>query len=172
MIKPDPTLIPQFYQGYVKHVEHLDLLQALHQGGEAIKVFLETIPEEKGVYRYAPGKWSVKELLCHLMDAERIFAYRALRFAREDKTPLPGYEENDYAGRANAHSRTIVQLSGELQRLRATTLDLFKSFTPEMLELTGQANNYQVSVKNIGFVIAGHEAHHLLILKQRYFMTL
>ncbi len=172
MIKPDPALIPEFYKGYVKHTEHLDMMQALQQGGAAMMAFVRTIPEEKGEYRYAPGKWSVKELLCHLMDAERIFTYRALRFAREDKTPLPGFEENDYAPRANAHARSISILADEMQGLRATTIDLFNSFTPAMLEASGIANNNLISVKNIGFVIAGHEVHHRLVLQQRYFMTL
>lgn len=129
---------------------------------------LRTVPEDKGEYRYEHGKWSIKELICHMMDAERIFAYRALRFARNDSTELPGFEENDYAPEANAHSRTLKQLMNEAEALRKTTLDLFSSFTPEMLQRKGSANKSVVSVINIGYIIAGHETHHRNILNERY----
>jgi dihydroxyacetone kinase len=103
-----------------------------------------------------------------MLDVERIFAYRALRFARNDKTPLSGFEENDYAPQANAEARTINDLANEAERLRATTLDLYKSFTPEMLQRTGTANKAELSVLNLGYIIAGHESHHRKILKERY----
>jgi hypothetical protein len=167
-VTPDPVLLPEFYKGYVKRVEHLDMMEALVQGGESMVRLVRSIPEDHGNFRYAPDKWSVKELLCHVMDAERIFAYRALRFARHDNTPLPGFEENDYAPRANAEARILRQLAEEMMRLRATTLDLFASFSPEMLEQSGFANNYRISVKNLGFVIAGHESHHRQVLVDRY----
>jgi uncharacterized damage-inducible protein DinB len=121
-----------------------------------------------GEYRYDVGKWSVKELLNHMMDAERIFAYRALRFSRNDKTPLSGFEENDYAPLANAHARSLKQLTDEMERLRATTIDLYSSFTPEMLKREGTANNNKLSVLNLGYVIAGHETHHRKVISERY----
>lgn len=165
---PDPATLPPFYSGYVSHVREMDVMEALADSHEKIYHLVRQIPEEKGLHRYAPEKWSIKELLCHIMDAERIFAYRALRFARHDETPLSGFEENDYASRANAHARTNLQLADELKRLRATTIDLFTSFTPEMLQHKGTANNTVISVINLGYVIAGHETHHRNILSERY----
>jgi uncharacterized damage-inducible protein DinB len=168
MIHPNLDEVPPFYQGYVSHVKDLDLYVALQRASQQMIGVLATIPEEKGTYRYAEGKWSVKELLCHLMDAEWVFAYRALRFARNDKTPLAGFEEKDYAPQANAHSRSVVELGDEMSRLRASTIDLFKSFSPEMLQRTGIANGTTVSVVNLGFIIAGHETHHRAIIEERY----
>jgi uncharacterized damage-inducible protein DinB len=165
---PDFNVLPPFYHKYVEHVKETTLLDALTSSNQLLIQLLKVIPESMGEYRYAPDKWSIKELLCHMMDAERIFAYRALRFARNDATPLSGFEENDYAPQANAHGRTLPQLITEITNLRRTTCDLFASFTPEMLQRKGSANNNVVSVVNIGYIIAGHETHHRLVLTERY----
>lgn len=149
-------------------VHSLDMLEALEQSGKQLTVLLNTVPEDMGEYRYEKGKWSIKELICHMMDAERIFAYRALRFARNDSTELAAFEENDYAPQANAHARTLKQLISEAGTLRKTTIDLFSSFTSEMLQRKGTANKNEVSVVNLGYIIAGHETHHCNILKERY----
>lgn len=149
-------------------VHDQNLLDALEQSNKNLVALLSPVPEEMGEYRYEKGKWSIKELICHMMDAERIFAYRALRFARNDATELAAFEENDYAPQANAHGRTIKQLLQEVTTLRKTTIDLFSSFTPEMLERKGTANKNVVSVINIGYIIAGHETHHRNILNERY----
>ncbi len=168
MLRPDLDSIPPFYKKYVEHVKEFDLLPILDHSNKQLLTLLGTIPEEKGTFRYAPGKWSIKELLCHMMDAERIFAYRALRFARNDNTPLHGFEENDYAPEANAHGRSIRQIAEEMERLRKSTLDLFTSFTPGMLTRKGSANNTELSVLNLGYIIPGHETHHRIVLKERY----
>ncbi|HEU5291144.1 MAG TPA: DinB family protein [Cyclobacteriaceae bacterium] len=165
---PDFTTLPEFYKNYVSHVQDLNVMEALQTSISQTTALLQGIDETKGEYRYAPGKWSIKELLCHMMDAERIFAYRALRFSRNDATPLSGFEENDYAPQANAHSRTIKQLIVEMKNLRATSVDLFASMTPDMLQRKGTANNKLISVINIGYIIAGHETHHRNILTERY----
>lgn len=165
---PDPSTLPSFYSGYVAHVAHLTLMDALNHSHEQLRKFFQSVPEEKGLHAYAPGKWTVKEVLCHIQDAERIFAYRALRFARNDQTELPGFDEVKYTPESNAHARTLKQLIDELERLRTTTIDLFASFTPEMFKRTGIANNNLVSVMNLGYIIAGHEMHHLEVLKSRY----
>lgn len=149
-------------------VHDQNVLDALAQSNIHLVSLLSTVPEEMGEYRYEKGKWSIKELICHIMDAERIFAYRALRFARNDSTELPAFEENDYAPEANAHARTIKQLITEVETLRKTTVHLFSSFTPEMLQRKGSANKNIVSVINIGYIIAGHETHHLNMLNERY----
>lgn len=165
---PDFSVLPKYYHHYVMLVQNESLIDALEQSGKQLVSLLSSVPEEMGEYRYEAGKWSVKELICHMMDAERIFAYRALRFARNDSTDLPGFEENDYAPEANAHARTLHQLLDEAQRLRQTTIDLFTSFTTDMLQRKGTANKNLVSVINIGYIIAGHETHHRNVLKERY----
>src|SRR5829696_1207542 len=109
MTKPDLQEVPLFYKAYVENVKDMDVLVALSQSSKVALSIFRFIPEEMGEYRYSEGKWSIKELLNHMMDAERIFAYRALRFSRNDKTPLSGFEENDYAPVANAHARTVEQ---------------------------------------------------------------
>lgn len=165
---PDFTTLPDFYKKYVAHVQDQDVLKALQSSHALLVDLLSSVAEEKGEYRYAEGKWSIKELICHMMDAERIFAYRALRFARNDSTALHGFEENDYAPQANAHGRTMKQLIQEMKSLRVTSIDLFTSFTPEMLQRKGTANKNQLSVINLGYIIAGHETHHRSILTERY----
>ena len=160
--------VPHFYKNYVKQVEESDLLQALRISGHRALELVHAIPQNKLDFKYAPDKWTVRELLCHVIDAERIFAYRALRFARNDKTPLPGFEENDYAPQANASGRSIEKITAEMAHLRSSTIDLFEGFTPEMLTRKGISNKNELSVVALGFIIAGHETHHCHILKERY----
>jgi uncharacterized damage-inducible protein DinB len=144
------------------------MLDALKSASSKVLKIVRAIPETKGEFRYEPTKWSIKEVLNHMMDVERIMSYRALRFARNDKTDLPGFEENDYAPEANAHARTISELADQMTRLRATTIDMFASFTPDMLKREGTANKNKLSVINLGYIIPGHELHHLRILEERY----
>jgi uncharacterized damage-inducible protein DinB len=168
MTRPDLDAVPVFYKGYVENVKDMDVIVALTQSSKVALSLFRSIPEDMGEYRYDAGKWSIKELFNHMMDAERIFAYRALRFSRNDKTPLSGFEENDYAPQANAHARSLTQLIDEMERLRATTIDLYNSFTPEMLKREGTANNNKLSVLSLGYVIAGHETHHRKVISERY----
>jgi uncharacterized damage-inducible protein DinB len=165
---PDFSTLPAFYKKYVDHVQHLNVVEALKFSNEQTTKLIASIPEEKGATAYAPGKWTIKELICHMMDAERIFGYRALRFGRNDATNLHGFEENDYAPEANAHARTLKQLIMEMNNLRTTSIDLYASFTPEMLQRKGTANNNVLSVINLGYIIAGHETHHRNVLIERY----
>ena len=168
MIHPDLPNVPPFYQGYVHLVKTRDLFDNLEESAALTQAMLSKISESNSNYSYAPGKWTIKELLCHMIDAEHIFAYRALRFGRNDKTPLSGFEENDYAPEANAHNRTVASIAGDMARLRLTTIDLYRSFTPTMLQRSGTANNTVISVLNLGFVISGHETHHRNVLSDRY----
>jgi uncharacterized damage-inducible protein DinB len=168
MTRPDLSTIPSFYKRYVEYVNDLDLIDALASSSKKTLELVRAIPEEKGEYRYAEGKWSIKELLNHMTDVERIMSYRALRFSRNDKTDLPGFEEDDYAPEANAHARTILQLADEMERLRVVTTDLFTSFTPVMLARKGTANQNVLGVLDLGYIIAGHESHHRSILIDRY----
>jgi len=168
MTRPDFSTLPDFHKRYVQHVKDYDVLEAMKISSKETLGLVKSISEEMGEHRYAAGKWSIKEVLCHMLDTERILAYRALRFARNDKTNLPGFEENDYAPEANAKNRNIKQIADEMERLRQTTIDLFVNFTPEMLARKGLANNLELSVLNLGYIIPGHESHHRTILKERY----
>lgn len=168
MMRPDIQTVPAYFQKYVELVKDLDLIDALRYAEEQVQEVLSKIPEDKGTYRYAEGKWTIKEVLNHIMDVERVFAYRALRFSRNDQTPLPPFEENDYAPQANAHERSVADLKEEMRRLRETTIDLFRSFTPEMLRREGTASNKKISVLNLGYITAGHDLHHVNILRERY----
>jgi len=160
--------VPHFYKNYVKQVEESDLLQALRISGHRALELVHSIPENKADFKYGSDKWTIRELLCHVIDTERIFAYRALRFGRNDKTPLSSFEENDYAPQANASGRSLQKIAMEMAHLRSSTIDLFEGFTPDMLLRKGPVNKNELSVISLGFIIAGHETHHCNILKERY----
>jgi uncharacterized damage-inducible protein DinB len=168
MTRPDLEKVPDFYKGYVEYVKDMDLMDALRHASKLVQQLVPYIPEEKGTYRYAEGKWTIKEVINHMMDAERVFAYRALRFSRNDQTPLSPFDENAYAPEANAHNRSVQQLAKEMKRLRDSTIDLYSSFTPEMLSREGTASGKRISVLNLGYIIAGHDIHHHKILHERY----
>jgi hypothetical protein len=163
-----PLEVPPFYRNYVERVNDMELIEALTRGAEQVQETLSTITELQGDSAYLPGKWTIKELLCHMIDAERVFAYRAMCFSRNDPTSLPGFDENAYAPEANASGRSIVEIGQELSILRQSTIMLFKSFSSGMLHRRGVANNSTMSVTGLGYVIAGHENHHLQILRERY----
>jgi hypothetical protein len=129
---------------------------------------LVTLPADKLDFSYAAGKWTTSDLLCHVIDAERIFTYRALCFSRNDKTNLPGFDENAYVPNSNARSRSLLSIKTELENLRQSTMDFFGSLSADMLSKTGVANNTEISVLTLGYVIAGHSRHHLNILNERY----
>lgn len=165
--KPQPDTYPAFYHTYVNEVPENDLLQALHNNRQAIEpLMLQAM--DKGNYRYAEGKWSIKEVLMHIIDAERIFAYRALTFARGDKNALPGFDEDAYVNYYSADKRTLQHIYGELIAVRNTTMFLFQSFDEEALQRSGIANGNAISVSALGFVIAGHANHHFKVIKERY----
>lgn len=161
--------IPHFYKNYVKTLEETDMIQALRISGNRAQELVHAVPLGQADFRYAEGKWTIREVLCHLIDAERIFAYRALRFARNDKTPLAGFDEATYTPESNAAGRSLANIANEMLHLRASTIDLFVGFSPEMLVRKGNANGNEFSVVSQGFIIAGHETHHMQILQDRYF---
>ena len=130
--------------------------------------FVREIPMDKYDYRYAEGKWTIKDIIQHLIDAERVFAYRALRFSRGDETALPGFDENSYAAGAHAGDRSINDLLTEMSALRHANIMMFKSFTQEGLMRKGTASGYTVSVRAFGFLIIGHQNHHMKVFKERY----
>ena len=144
---------------------HIEAIEAHIQETPA---FLQSIPAEKWDYAYAPGKWTIKEVVQHLIDAERVFAYRALRFSRKDLTPLPGFDENMFAANARVNHRSPEVLIEELKTLASSSLQFFKSLEPDQIEFTGISNGNSISVNAIGFIIAGHVRHHINIIKERY----
>lgn len=164
-----PTEYAPFYANYIAQVsDEYTLVEELEISVHRLIKFVQDIPMDKFDYRYAEGKWTIKDILQHIIDAERIFAYRALRFARNDKTDLPGFEENDYVGEAHANDRTIIQLLTELSAVRHATLLLFKTFSDSQLLRMGTANDNTMSVRALGFVIIGHQNHHQRIFEERY----
>jgi uncharacterized damage-inducible protein DinB len=158
-----------FYANYIAQVsEEYSLVEELEISLHRFIKFVQDIPMDKFDYRYAEGKWTIKDIIQHLIDAERIFAYRALRFARNDSTDLPGFEENDYVDEANANSRSIMDLLTEMSSVRHATLVLFKTFNEAQLLRIGTANNNKMSLRALGFVIIGHQNHHQRVFEERY----
>lgn len=165
---PAATEYDDFFNSYIGNANTSDLLSALAASEEYIVNFMLSLKEQQLNHRYQPGKWSIKEMLVHMADTERIFAYRALRFARKDRTELPGFDENAYADVSKADARPITSILAEYAAVRQATIELFKTFDEEMLAETGIASGKKVSVRALGFAILGHEIHHLNIIKQRY----
>ncbi|RYZ44623.1 MAG: DinB family protein [Chitinophagaceae bacterium] len=168
MPKPELAAIPPFYHNYIKQVEEGEILPALQSSHEKVVSILGSIPEEKWSNRYAEGKWSILEMVQHMIDTERIFAYRALCIARGEKASLPGFDENAYAATSNAERRSKEDLLEEWTVVRKATILLYQSFTEEQTINAGTANNFPIGVDAIGFIAAGHVRHHLNILKERY----
>lgn len=158
-----------YYGNYIAQVsDEYNLIEELEISLHRLIHFVRDIPMDKFDYRYAEGKWTIKDIIQHIIDAERIFTYRALCFARKDSTQLPGFEEDDYVVEANADRRSIMDLLNEFSAVRYATLALFKSFTEEELKRIGIASNASMSVRALGFVIIGHQNHHQQVFKERY----
>lgn len=164
-----PTEYASYYEAYINQVsDEYTLTEELEISVHRLIKFVQEIPLDKFDYRYEEGKWTIKDILQHLIDAERIFSYRALRFARNDKTELASFEENIYAEEANANKRSIMDLLTEMAVVRQATLSLFKTFSQEELMRNGIASSNPMSVRALGFVIIGHQNHHQRIFKERY----
>jgi hypothetical protein len=168
MPRPDLTRIPEYYHQYINQVPEDDLLTALRNQHLNAVAFLKSIPALKYHYRYAEGKWALKEVLQHMLDAERIFAYRALCFARQDATPLPSFDENLYAENCKAVNRNWNDMVEEFSAVRKSTEILFRSFDTEQLETSGIASGKPMYVMGIGFIIAGHVEHHIRVIREKY----
>lgn len=158
----------KFNATYIQALENVELFEELEISLHDFIKFVQNIPLDKFDYRYAEGKWTIKEIIQHIIDTERIFAYRALRISRNDKTPLPGFDENDYVDNTNAQSRSIQDLLTEFSAVRHSNLLMFKSFTDEQLRRIGTASNHEISVRAIGFILLGHLKHHQRVFAERY----
>ena len=160
------------YQPYINALKETELFMALDKSHQDTIALLENLNETELLYRYGADKWTIKEIVQHLMDAERILCYRALRFSRNDSTDLPGYDENWFVNFSNANERSIADLLTEFYGVRSATQSLFKSFTDEMFIRSGVANKSKMSVRAAGLIIAGHQWHHLNVIKERYLSAL
>lgn len=157
-----------YYRAYVDALGEVELLPELERGRDVFIAFLQELPEAKLDFAYAEGKWTLAELLMHVVDAERVFQYRALRFARNDKTPLAGFDQDVYVPQSNADKKTKEEILTEYTAVRESTITLFKSFDNNALKRIGVASDSEMSTRAMGFVICGHQAHHLRISQERY----
>ncbi len=167
-MRPDLSRVGNFYHNYINLVTEDELTEAFEKESASLVRFLDTIPADKYDYRYAEGKWTIKEVLQHIIDAERIFSYRALRFARKDATPLPGFDENLFAAAAKADTRSWDKLVEEFKVVRRSSELLFNSFDEEQFQSNGISSNSPNYVLGLGFILIGHAMHHQKIIKERY----
>jgi len=166
--RPEPTEFDPFYAGYIAGVPDGDLLATLEQQGRDTRATFAGLADARGDFAYAPGKWTVKEVLGHVADGERVFAYRALSFARGESAPLPGFDEQAWTPASGARARTVADLLDELAAVRGATLALLRHLPSGAPLRRGIANGREISVRALAWIIAGHERHHLRILRERY----
>ncbi len=157
-----------YYSPYIARVSEPDALAALEGQLAEMLPFLRGLREAQGAHRYAPGKWSVKQVIGHVIDSERVFAYRALRIARGDRTPLPGFDGDPYAEAAGSDRRPLAELIEEIELVRRSNLAMFRALDEPAWTRRGVANDAEISVRALAFVIAGHGRHHVAILRERY----
>jgi len=169
MNRPEATEYADYYANYISKVPGSDVLSVLESQRLQMLQLFAGRSERDGSFRYAPGKWTVKEVLGHIADTERIFAYRALRIARGDQTPLPAFEQDDYVRSGAFGDRTLAGLAEEFGAVRTASVSLLRSFNEEAWSRRGMASQKEVTVRAIGFMIAGHQIHHRIILEERYF---
>ena len=167
-MKPSANEYAPYYGRYIDLVPAGDIVEILQQQMIATLNFFTSLTEEKASHRYAPGKWSIKEIVGHIVDSERIFAYRALRFARNDKSPLMGFEQDDYVINGDFDRRELSDLIKEYEHVRRASIDLFKALKEEAWERQGEASEAEVSVRALAWIICGHELHHEGVVRTKY----
>jgi DinB superfamily len=166
--RPDASEHIPYYAKYINLVPNGNILTILEEQVQDTSTFLGSITEEQSLKRYAPDKWSIKEVIGHLTDSERIFAYRALRFARDDKTALPGFESDDYIEPGRSDKRNWQGLIKEFEAVRRATVELYEPLDETAWTRQGVANNDAVSVRALAYIIAGHELHHVKLIQELY----
>ncbi|MFQ3180497.1 MAG: hypothetical protein ACI9Z4_000078 [Polaribacter sp.] len=159
-----------YFEQYIKLVysEDTTILESLERSQKEFESLLRSVPKEKQGFSYAQGKWTLKEVIQHIIDTERVFCYRALCFARNDKTSLPGYDQDIFVANDSANDRNYDDLLGEMQVLRKSTIQLYKSFSEVALLRIGVASEEKMSVRALGYLFSGHQKHHLNVVKERY----
>jgi len=168
MLKPETSEYNPYYEKYISLIEEGELLNALERQPSELRSLLNGLDEEKGKYAYADGKWSIKEVLSHLIDGERIFSYRVLRISRGDETPIEGFEQDGYIENSHANERSFEDLLEELSLQRNANLRMLKNLRDDGWKRLGTASQSPVSVRALGFIMAGHVRHHINILKAQY----
>ncbi len=166
--RPDSSEYAPYFAAYIAEVPDGDVVDLLARQNDETARLLGGLSEAQALHRYAPGKWSLKEVVGHMADTERVFGYRALRIARNDPTPLPGFDENLFVAHANADARPLADLIDEFRLVRRSTVALFRSFTPEAIARRGTSNEKTLSVRALVYITAGHERHHVQIVRERY----
>ncbi len=166
--RPEPTEHIPYYSRYIDLVQGSDILKILPKQIDGSLALLRSIPSSNSSYRYAPGKWSVNEVIGHVIDTERVFAYRALTFARNDRAPLPGFEQDDWIRGSTFNDLPLAQLISEFECVRRANIYLFQHLGPEAWMRRGTANKGEVTVRALAYIIAGHELHHMNILRTKY----
>jgi uncharacterized damage-inducible protein DinB len=166
--RPDATEYAPYYGRYIELLPDAPIVATLERQAAETLALLRSIPEARGVHRYAPGKWTIKESIAHITDAERVFAYRAMRIARGDATPLASFDENAYAAANRANDRTLADLAEEQDAVRRASICLARALNDEELARRGSASGNPVSARALLWIIAGHEAHHVRLLRERY----
>jgi hypothetical protein len=166
--RPEANEYAPYYEKYVSLVPDGKIIEILEQQLEKTLALFGTLSEEKGNFRYAPEKWSIKQLVGHLSDTERIFAYRALRFARNDRHPLEGFEQDDYIANADFDGCRLSDLVTEFGYVRKSSIYLLRHLSDEAWRRHGVASDNEVSVRALAYMLAGHELHHLNVLSERY----
>ncbi len=169
MKRPEAGEYAEFYANYISKVPGNDVLGVLEAQRLQMLHLFAGRSERDGSFRYGAGKWTVKEVLGHITDTERIFTYRALRVGRGDMTPLPGFEQDDFVRNGGFAARTLADLAEEFEAVRSASIALFRSFDEEALSRRGVASQKEVTVRALGFITAGHQIHHRMILEERYF---
>jgi uncharacterized damage-inducible protein DinB len=166
--RPEASEFPEYYQPYVKLVPDGDFIEILKENLENTTALADRISEKDGQSRYAPGKWSIKEVLGHMTDTERIMSYRLLRVGRGDQTPLAGFNENDYIAASNFNTLSVKQILEDFTAVRRATITLVNNMPDEAWERIGVANNSEITARALAYIIAGHALHHLKIINERY----
>jgi hypothetical protein len=166
--RPEAAEYAPHYHPYIARVPDGDIVELLRAGGRELLDGIGRIPEERGGHRYGPDKWTIREVIGHVIDAERIFSYRALRFARADQTLLPGFDENEFVKTAGSDQRTLADLAREFAAVRESSVLMFDSFPDQVWARSGTASGVAMSVRAAAYVVAGHPRHHLTILRERY----
>jgi hypothetical protein len=168
MTKPEKSEYDPYYENYVSLVADTDIIPTLESQPKLLRDLIASLPEEMGSFAYAEGKWTLKELISHLIDGERMFAYRLLRISRGDQTPIEGFEQDGYIENSHANDRSFSDLLKELSLLREANMMFFRNLTEQDWLRIGVANNVSISVRALGYIMAGHISHHVSIIKDRY----
>jgi hypothetical protein len=167
--KPGESEYAPFYAGYIaKIADDVDVLELLERQSGQLRDLASAASPGQQEFRYAPGKWSVREVFGHLIDGERVFGYRAFRIGRGDQTPLPGFDENQYVAASGYHQRDLASLADEFALVRAANLAVLRSLSGEDWRRAGTANGHPVSVRALAYIMAGHVEHHVALLGERY----